>query len=77
MSRVSRKVNDEVVNGHPGFPWHQATTEDLTQAGERFILRQVKCGCYVVTYLPGTIKTEQLNRRRTRLGRLIERRWYR
>jgi hypothetical protein len=77
VSRVSRKVNAEVTNGHPGFAWHQATTEDLTQATERFILRRLPCGCHRVDYRPALLPTVRLNRPRTRLGAWFTRRFNR
>jgi hypothetical protein len=85
----SRLVNDEVKHGHPGFPFHQATTEDLTQSTERFVLRPVACSCgspgrrtgrwccYVVTYQAPAITAPVLNARHNRLTRWIERTFYR
>lgn len=64
----------EVANGYPGFPYHQATTEDLTVRLERFVVRPIPGhpGHWQVHYYKSNaVPVARINRKpRTWLGRL-------
>lgn len=71
----------EIKNGHPGFPADHATTYDLTNTSERFVLRALPGGGWQVVWYraPATeeIMAKRLNRRRVRFTRWVERRFNR
>lgn len=71
---IKRHKSAEVAQGYPGFAYHSATTEDLTQNLDRFVLRAIPelPGQYkVIWYTSAAIKPVTYNRRpRTWLGRL-------
>lgn len=75
----TRTKSAEVAQGYPGFAYHNATTEDLTQRLDRFKLRRVAppspqfpWGQWVVIhYTSAVIPVAKINKRpRTWLGRL-------
>lgn len=42
VARLKRRVpTHEVIHGHPGMPYHQTTTEDMTHGTHRFIVRPI------------------------------------
>lgn len=75
--RLRRLRSAEVAQGYPGFPYHQATTEDLSQNLDRFVLRRIPelPGHYqVIWYHSGAIKVARINHPpRTWLGRWLHR----
>lgn len=75
MSIRKRLRSAEVANGYPGFPYHHATTEDLSQRLDRFVLRRVPelpgVQYQVIWYRSATIPAATFNKRpRTWMGRL-------
>lgn len=78
MSGVRR--TEEIKHGHPGFPYHHVTTEDLTAKYGVVKLRRLPCGgCYEGTIkIPSDqIPIRHLNQPRTRLGAWFRRRFNR
>lgn len=77
MSHIrNRAKSAEIAQGYPGFAYHNATTEDLTQRLERFVLRPPTAQrpyWQVDYYRNGTIVVAKINKRpRTWLGRLLK-----
>lgn len=75
MSRIKRRLKTaEVAQGYPGFAYHNATTEDLTQRLDRFVLRPIKelPGQYqVIWYTSQSVTVAKINSRpRTIFGRI-------
>lgn len=74
MSIRKRLRSAEVANGYPGFPYHHATTEDLSQRLDRFVVRRITGhpGQWQVThYVNGAVPVATFNKRpRTWMGRL-------
>lgn len=74
MKRIGKRLKSaEIAQGYPGFAYHNATTEDLTQNLNRFVIRPIKehPGHWQVTaYHCAEIPTAMFNKRpRTRFGR--------